>query len=216
MLPCSTLKPKKAIRILVADDHSVVRMGLSAILSLDPGIEVVAEAEDGIGAIEQYRLTRPDVVLLDLRMPEMDGLSALEKIRGEFPGARVLILTTSEFVEDMRRTRAAGACGYLHKNIPRAELSHAIREAHAGRDFITPEVSRRLAENSTRRNLTNRETEVLDYIRRGMSNREIGLALEISEHTAKTHVKAIIHKMEAADRTEAVARAYELGVLLLD
>ena len=216
MLPLATLKSQKTIRILVADDHSVVRMGLSAILSLDPGIKVVAEAEDGIGAIEQYRLTRPDVVLLDLRMPEMDGLSALDAIRGEFPDARVLILTTSEFVEDMRRTRDAGACGYLRKNIPRAELIHAIREVHAGRDFITPEVSRRLAENANRRNLTARETEVLDFIRRGMSNREIGLALEMSEHTAKTHVKSILQKLEAADRTEAVALAYELGVLLLD
>ncbi len=203
------------IRILLADDHTVVRMGIAAVLSLDPGLEIVAEAEDGAGMLEQYRNTLPDIVLLDLRMPEMDGLTALKRLRSEFPHARVLVLTTSELVEDMRRTRDAGASGYLRKNVPRAELVHAIQEIHAGRTHISPEIDRRLAENSRRRNLTERELEVLDCIRRGLSNRDISVALGMSEHTAKTHVKAILQKLEAADRTEAVANAFELGILRL-
>jgi DNA-binding NarL/FixJ family response regulator len=204
------------IRILLADDHTVVRMGLAAVLSLDPALEIVAEAEDGLGMLQQYRLTRPDVVLLDLRMPEMDGVAALQRLRTEFPEARVLILTTSELIEDMRQTRAAGACGYLRKNVPRDQLISAIREVHAGRQLVNTEIDRRLAENATRRQLTARELEVLDYLRRGMTNRDIGVALEISEHTAKTHVKAILHKLQAADRAEAVANAFELGVLRVD
>lgn len=206
----------KPIRILLADDHTVVRMGLAAVLSLEPGLVIVAEAEDGNEALEQYRLTRPDVVLLDLRMPEMDGLSALKRLCKEFPEARVLVLTTSELVEDMRCTRDAGAFGYLRKNIPRADLVHAIREVHAGRRHVSTEIDRRLAENSKRRNLTEREVEVLDCMRRGLSNKDISLALAMSEHTAKTHVKAILQKLEAADRTEAVTNAFELGVLRLE
>jgi len=210
------MPPPKPIRILLADDHTVVRMGIAAVLSLEPGLVIVAEAEDGKEALEQYRLTRPDVVLLDLRMPEMDGLSALKRLLAEFPAARVLVLTTSELVEDMRCIRAAGAYGYLRKNIPRAELVEAIREVHAGRHHVSPDVDRRLAENSKRRNLTEREVEVLDCMRRGLSNKDISLALSMSEHTAKTHVKAILQKLEAADRTEAVTNAFELGVLRLD
>lgn len=205
-----------SVRILLADDHTVVRMGLAAVLSLEPGFEVVAEAEDGIGTLEQYRLTRPDVVLLDLRMPEMDGLSALKGLLQEFPQARVLVLTTSELVEDMRCSRDAGASGYLRKNIPKADLIEAIREVHAGRRYVSVEVDRRLEANARRRQLTDRELEVLDCMRRGLSNKDISIALAISEHTAKTHVKAILHKLEAADRTEAVTNAFELGVLRLE
>ncbi len=188
-------------------------MGLAAVLALDPGLKIVAEAEDGAETLEQYRLTRPDIVLLDLSMPEVNGLTALKNLRKEFPDAKVLILTTSELVEDMRHTREAGAFGYLRKNIPRADLVDAIRQAHAGHRHVSPDVDRRLAENARRRHLTERELEVLDGMRRGLSNRDISVALEMSEHTAKTHVKAILHKLEAADRTEAVSNAFELGIL---
>lgn len=205
----------RPIRILLADDHTVVRMGIAAVLSLEPGFVIVAEAEDGGEMIEQYRATRPDVVLLDLRMPEMDGLIALKLLHAEFPEARVLVLTTSELVEDMRCTRASGAYGYLRKNIPRAELVEAIRDVSAGRHHDSPDIDRRLAENAKRRNLTGREVEVLDCMRRGLSNKDISVALEISEHTIKTHVKSILQKLEAADRTEAVTNAFELGVLRL-
>lgn len=190
-------------------------MGIAAILSLDAGLLIVAEAEDGASTLEQYRQTRPDVVLLDLRMPDMDGLTALKILRQEFPEVRALVLTTSELVEDMRRAREAGACGYLRKNVPRAELIHAIQEVHAGRNHVSPDIDRRLEENSRRRHLTERELEVLDCVRRGLSNRDISVALSISEHTAKTHVKAILQKLEAADRTEAVTNAFELGILKL-
>lgn len=201
------------IRILLADDHTVVRMGIAAVLTLDSGLEIVAEAEDGVEMLEQYRLTRPDIVLLDLSMPEMNGLNALKSLLREFPEAKVLILTTSELIEDMRNTRNAGAFGYLRKNIPRADLVHAIRESHAGRHYVSPDIDRRLKEDSHHRPLTDRELEVLDGMRRGLSNRDISVALEISEHTAKTHVKAILQKLEAADRTEAVSNAFEKGIL---
>lgn len=204
------------IRILLADDHTVVRMGIAAVLSLDPGIEIVAEAEDGADVVELYRLTRPDVVLMDLRMPEIDGITALKRLRLEFPDARVLILTTSELVEDMRRSRDAGAFGYLRKNVPRSVLVEAIREVHAGRYHTSADIDHLLLENSRRRHLTSRELEVLNCVRRGLSNKDISMALGISEHTAKTHVKAILQKLEAADRTEAVTNAFELGVLRLD
>ena len=206
----------KPIRILLADDHTVVRLGIAAVLTLDSGIEIVAEAEDGAAVVEQYRLHRPDVVLLDLRMPAVDGLTALKKLRQEFPDARVLVLTTSELIEDMRCARDAGAWGYLRKNVPRAELVQAIKEVHAGKHHVSPDIDRRLSENSRRRQLTERELEVLDCVRRGLSNKDISIALTISEHTAKTHVKAILQKLDAADRTEAVTNAFELGVLRLD
>ncbi len=204
------------IRILLVDDHSVVRMGLAAVLSLDEGLTVVAEAEDGAQAVEKFRAERPDVTLMDVRMPGIGGLEALRSIRAASPTACVLMLTTSELDEDVQRAIAAGAAGYLQKSITREELVQAIRHVHAGHRYIPEAMQRRLAQLAKRKHVSNREIEVLDGMRRGLSNRDIGVALSISEHTVKAHVKAILQKLESADRAEAVARGFEQGLLRVD
>jgi len=200
----------------LVDDHSVVRMGLAAVLSLDEGLSVVAEAEDGTQALEKFRADRPDVTLMDVRMPGIGGLEALRLIRAAAPDARVLMLTTSELDEDIQRAIEAGAAGYLQKSVTREELVQAIRHVHAGHPYIPETMQRRLAQLAKRKHISNRETEVLDGIRRGLSNRDIAVALSISEHTVKAHVKAILQKLESADRAEAVARGFEQGLLRVD
>jgi DNA-binding NarL/FixJ family response regulator len=204
------------IRILLVDDHSVVRMGLAAVLSLDEGITVVAEAEDGAQALEKYRSESPDVVLMDVRMPGMGGLNALRAMRAAWPAARVLMLTTSELDEDIQQAIASGACGYLPKSVTRDELVRAIRHVHGGGHYLPEAMERRLHQLAKRRHLSAREIEVLDGMRRGLSNRDIATALSISEHTVKAHVKAILQKLESADRAEAVARGFENGLLRVD
>lgn len=204
------------IRLLIADDHSVVRVGLLAVLGLEKDFEIVAEAEDGHEAVELYRSTQPDVALVDVRMPGADGIEALGRIRAEWPEARVLMLTTSELDEDLYRAMECGASGYLPKRVNRVELVRSIREVHAGRRCIPAALERRLGELNQRRQLSPRELEVLDGMRRGLSNRDIGTALDITEHTVKAHVKAILQKLEAADRAEAVGRGFEQGLLRVE
>ena len=204
------------IRILLVDDHSVVRMGLAAVLSLDEGLTVVAEAEDGTQALEKYRTEKPDVVLMDVRMPGIGGLNALRALRATWPAARVLMLTTSELDEDIQQAIASGAGGYLPKSVTRAELVRAIRQVHGGGRYVPEVMERRLQQLAKRRHLSNREIEVLDGMRRGLSNRDIASTLSISEHTVKAHVKAILQKLESADRAEAVARGFENGLLRVD
>lgn len=206
----------RCIRILLVDDHSVVRMGLAAVLSLSDDLTIVAEAEDGAQAVEKYRAENPDIVLMDVRMPGMGGLDALRALRVTWPGARVLMLTTSELDEDIQRAIEAGACGYLQKSVTRDELVQAIRHVHAGGRYIPQAMERRLAQLAKRKHPSHREIEVLDGMRRGLSNRDIALALSISEHTVKAHVKAILQKLESADRAEAVARGFEQGILRVD
>lgn len=205
-----------SIRILLVDDHSVVRMGLAAVLSLKEDFVIVAEAEDGAQALEKYRAEQPDIVLMDVRMPGMGGLDGLRALRAVWPAARVLMLTTSEFDEDIQRTIEAGACGYLQKSVTRDELVRAIRNVRAGGRYVPEATERRLSQLSKRKHLSNREVEVLDGVRRGLSNRDIGMALSISEHTVKAHVKAILQKLESADRAEAVARGFEQGLLRVE
>lgn len=207
----------KAIRLLLVDDHSVVRMGLSAVLSLENDFSVVAEAEDGAQAVEHFRAKRPDVVLMDLRMPGTDGVATLRTLLAENPAARVLMLTTSELDHDIQLAMAAGAAGYLPKSISRRELVQAIRQVHAGGGVYVPvALQKKLDLLATRKPLSPREQEVLDCMRRGLTNVQVGLALGISEHTAKAHVRSILEKLESADRAEAVARGFELGVLQID
>ena len=206
----------RCIRIVLVDDHSVVRMGLAAVLSLDDALTVVGEAEDGAQAIEKYRTERPDIVLMDVRMPGMGGLEALRSLRASWPGARVLMLSTSELDEDIQRAIEAGACGYLLKSVTREELVRSIHHVHAGGRYIPPEMERRLSQLAKRKHLSPREAEVLDGMRRGLSNRDIAQVLSISEHTVKAHVKAILQKLESADRAEAVARGFEQGLLRVD
>jgi DNA-binding NarL/FixJ family response regulator len=191
-------------------------MGLAAVLQLEDDLTIVAEAEDGGQAVEKYRTEQPDIVLMDVRMPGMGGLEALRALRASWPAARVLMLTTSELDEDVQRAIAAGACGYLPKSVRREELVRSIRQVHAGGRYIPAELAQRLARLAQRRQLSNREVEVLDGMRRGLSNRDIAQALSISEHTVKAHVKAILQKLESADRAEAVARGFEQGLLRVD
>lgn len=205
--------PPHPIRLMLVDDHSVVRMGLGAVLSLYPELKVVAEAEDGAEAVETFRRERPDVVLMDARMPGTGGAEALRAIRQEFPTARAIMLTTSDLDEDVQQAIEAGANGYLLKNVGRDELVDAIKQVHAGQQYIPAAIRKLMAGLASRKHLSAREIEVLDGMRRGLSNREIAVALSISEHTAKAHVKAILHKLESADRAEAVARAFEQGLL---
>ena len=201
---------------MLVDDHSVVRMGLSAILSLDKGLRVVSEAEDGEQAVEQYRKSRPDVALMDVQMPKMGGVEGLRAILAEWPEARVIMLTTSDLDDDIHRALEAGASGYLLKNVSRCELVGAIREVHAGRNYVPTAIRHRLDELEKRRQLSAREIEVLDGMRRGLTNKDIALSLSLSEHTVKAHVKSILRKLESADRAEAVARGFELGLLRLE
>lgn len=201
---------------MLVDDHSVVRMGLSAVLGLNDDLRVVSEAEDGEQAMREYRKARPEVVLMDVRMPKMGGVAALRGILAEWPDAKIVMLTTSDLDEDVQSAIDAGASGYLLKSVSRAELVGAIREVHAGNRYIPAGIRQRLGELGTRKQLSPREAEVLDGMRRGLTNRDIAKTLAISEHTVKAHVRAVLTKLESADRAEAVARGYQQGLLRVE
>lgn len=198
---------------MLVDDHAVLRTGLANLLNFEPDLKVVAETDDGDSALRLWRQHRPDVTLLDLSLVGMDGLQTLRLLRAEFPEARVLMLTSSEMHEDVRHSLLAGACGYVTKNVSGTDLIAAIREAHAGGRPVSEHVARLLANNSHRAVLSRRELEVLGLVRQGFTNAEVGRVLGISERTAKAHVAALLVKLEAADRTEAVTRGFERGFL---
>ncbi len=203
----------QTIRLLLVDDHPVLRAGLANVLNYQPGIKVVAQADDGATAIALWRTHRPDVMLLDLSMPGMDGIETLERLHAEFPEARVLMLTSSDAPEDIRHALKAGAGGYVTKNVRRAELVAAIRDVFAGERAIGESVARQLAADEAGGAVSRRELEVLGLVRQGFTNAEIGRLLGISERTAKAHVGALLVKLQAADRAEAVARGFERGLL---
>lgn len=204
------------IKIIIADDHYVVRMGLVAILKLQPDMIVLGEAEDGSGALELYRQHRPDVTLMDLRMPGMNGVEATLAICQEFPQAKILILTTYDREEDIYRALQAGARGYMSKRVLGQQLVEAIKTVHAGGKYIPGEVARRLAEHVPGCDLTARELEVLRLLSKGLNNKEIGNLMGFTRFTAKFHVQNILQKLGASDRTEAVAAAVQRGILNLD
>ncbi|HSY01969.1 MAG TPA: response regulator transcription factor [Acidobacteriaceae bacterium] len=204
------------IRILIVDDHHIVRQGLAALLKTVAGFEVVGEAQDGEQAVELHRKHRPDVTLMDLRLPKMNGVEAITKIRQEFAAARIVVLTTFDGDEDIYRALQAGAKGYLLKGMDLAELSEAIRTVHAGRTRIPPRVAEKLAERMSGATLTAREMEVLRLIVAGKSNKDIGNALFISEATVKTHVNSLLSKMGVEDRTQAATTALQRGLVHLD
>jgi len=208
--------PADSIRLLLADDHYVVRMGIKAILSSDAAMIVVAEAENGPEALAKTLEHRPDVVLMDVRMPSGNGIEATRAIRAQCPGARVVMLTTHDGDEDIHRALEAGAHGYLLKNTPGPEMIRAIREVRAGGRYLPPAVARRLAEREPCAELSPKQLEVLALLAKGLSNREIGGILGVSENTAKTHVKAVMAKLDVNDRTEATVVALERGILHLD
>jgi len=205
--------PSGKIRLLLVDDHAVVRTGLSMLMRLEEDFVVVAEADDAAQAVARFRKHRPDVTLMDVRMPGGDGIGALAEIRVEFPGARIVMLTTYDLDEDVFRALDAGAVGYLLKNVEHAELFAAVRRVHAGHRCVPAALEARLRQRETRSRLTPREAETLDLLARGFTNREIATALGVAERTAKAHAEAILAKLHAADRAEAVNRAYQRGLL---
>jgi DNA-binding NarL/FixJ family response regulator len=204
------------IRVLVADDHPVVRNGLAGVIAQQPELALVAEAANGRQALERFREHRPDVVLMDLRMPEMDGVAAIEAIRAEFPGARILALTTYEGDVDIHRALEAGARGYLIKDMLLADVLSAIRAVHRGERVIPTAVAAKLAEFTPRTDLSAREVEVLQLVARGLSNRDVAGVIGRTDETVKVHLKNIFAKLGVADRTEAVTLAYSRGILHLD
>ncbi len=201
------------IRLLLIDDHAVMRAGLANMLNANPAFRVIAGADDGANGLALFREHRPDVTLLDVSMPGVSGIECLHLLRAEFPDARVLMLSSSDAEEDIVQALEAGACGYVTKTARPAELTAAIIAAHAGERVISPALERRLAERASGSTLTAREIEVLHLLRKGMTNPDIGRLLGISPRTAKAHVAAILEKLEATDRTEAVTRAFERGLL---
>lgn len=209
----STESPSAPIRLLLVDDHAVLRAGLANVLNFDAGLRVVAEADDGEAAIVAWRAHRPDVMLLDLSMPGIDGIETLQRLRREFPAARVLMLTSSEAPEDVRHALAAGASGYITKSVRRVELVAAIRAVCAGQQVIGTAVAEQMAAAQETGSISRRELEVLGLVRQGFTNAEVGRLLGISERTAKAHVGALLAKLQAADRAEAVARGFERGLL---
>ena len=201
------------LRLLVVDDHFFVRMGLAGSLNAEPDMRVEAEADNGAEAVNLYRKHLPDVVLLDGRLPGMSGLDTLIALRREFPQARVLMLSVDEGEEDIFRAMQAGAAGYLPKTTQRGELLQAIRIVAAGKQYLPPALSARLAQRSAAATLTPQELKVLELLTKGLGNREIGRVLGCSESTAKWHVHNIVQKLEVTDRAEATRAAIERGIL---
>jgi two-component system NarL family response regulator len=206
----------ESIKIMIVDDHPVVREGLSRIIVSESGMEVIAEAATGAEALTHYRKLRPDIVLLDMRMPEMTGLQTIEAIRKEFTNARIIVLSTYDLEEDIYQSLQAGARGYILKDSPRNELLAAIRRVFAGERVIPPTIATRLAERIGGNELTAREFEVLKLIVKGKSNKQIGDDLGISEGTVKSHVNNILDKLGVTDRTQAVSVALKRGIVHLE
>jgi len=204
-----------SIRVFSVDDHPLLREGLAAIVNNQPDMELVAQASTGREAIQAFKQHQPDITLLDLRLPDMSGIDALIAIRAEFPEARIIMLTTFEGDVDISRALAAGARGYMLKNMPPKELVEAIRQVHSGKRRIPPQVASHLAEFFGGDSLTEREIEVLRHIAEGNRNRDIAERLFISEETVKVHIKHIMEKLGATDRTQAVAIGLRRGIIKL-
>lgn len=208
---------KSVIRIMLVDDHLMVRMGLIAVLKAAPRIKVVAEAGTTGEAVERFRVERPDVTLMDLRLPNGGGIEAMKQIRADFPNARILMLTTYDFEEEIHRALDAGASGYLLKNISRDDLVAAIVAVHeSGETVHSPEVEARLSSGAGATLLTPREAEVLRLVVKGLTNKDIARLLGFTTRTAKAHMKNLLGKIGAADRTEAAAIALQRGIVPIE
>ena len=205
-----------SIRILLADDHAVMRQGLSALLGRQPELTIVAEANNGYEAVELFRQHRPDILLTDIEMPLMDGITALAAIRMEYPEARGIMLTMHAREGDIVRGMRAGAMGYVLKDAPLETLLEAIHAVSAGRHWVAPVVGAKLAVRMAGAELTPRELDVLQQLAKGRSNQEIAAGLTMSEGTVKFHINHLLHKLGAADRTQAVLTALKRGFAYLD
>jgi len=201
---------------MTADDHPVVRTGIGAVVANEPDMSIVAEAGDGVDAVAMYDRYSPDVVLMDLRMPRLDGIEATRAIIAAHPEARVVALTSYEGDADIYRALDAGACGYLIKDMVGSDVVGAIRSAAAGRRVVPPSVAGRLAEFTPRVDLTQREVEVLRLTAKGLRNRDIARVIGRTEETVKVHLKNIMAKLEVEDRTEAVTLGLQRGIIHLD
>jgi DNA-binding NarL/FixJ family response regulator len=205
----------RKIRVLIADDHVTVLEGITAIIGRQADMEIVAEAPNGREAVELWKCHCPDVALIDLRMPELDGVGAIKQIRAHNASARIIILTTFDTDHDLMNAVKAGAKGYLLKDSRREDLLEAIRKVHRGETCLPPTLVEKLATGLTREPLTEREREVLEHLARGKSNKEIGALLSVSETTIKSHVGSIFRKLGVLSRTEAAAAASRQGLIKL-
>jgi two-component system NarL family response regulator len=201
---------------MLVEDHFLIQMGLVTVSQLQPDIELAGQVEEGEEAVECFRKCQPDVVIMDIRLPGMDGIETIKALRKEFGRVVVLVLSTYGFDEDVYRAVQAGASGYLLKDMPQKTLVEAIRSVHAGRQFFPPEISDRLADRLRQAVLSDRELNVLTAIAKGMSNKEIGNKYGITESTVKAHITNILSKLHAADRTQAVTIAFKRGIIHIE
>jgi DNA-binding NarL/FixJ family response regulator len=207
------LPATKTIRILVADDHLVYRIGIRNLLASEPGFEVIGEASDGLQAIDMHRALRPDVLLLDLRMPKRNGIEVVQAIRHEDPGARILVVTSYQTEEEIFQVLQAGVLGYVLKDVGRDTLVEAVHSVDAGTRWISPAIARQFADRAVRPQLTARELEIMRLLARGLTNREIANVYNISANTVKNHLNSLMSKLEVADRTDAVSFCLARGIV---
>ncbi|HEX7811244.1 MAG TPA: response regulator transcription factor [Burkholderiales bacterium] len=201
------------IRVLIAEDHSLVRRGLAAIINMEDDVTVIGEAGDGQEAIDLWRSLRPDVVLMDLRMPKVEGVEAIRRIRAEDPKAGIIVLTTFDHDEDIYAGLRAGAKAYLLKDVQPEELFNCIRAVHAGEAYLQPKVAAKLAQRVQEEPLTEREEQILNLLAEGKSNRAIGVVLHITESTVKSHMKSLFVKLDVTSRAEAISLAARRGLV---